>query len=195
MSVDEWWTDCCDQLFLGFKTPRLWVAQQCRSSTPPPTSRRGRHITASFLDGRRGGNKRTLRQKDEQTGGLVLCLKTATVNSFSTGDWILSHLVCLFLGLLLRHLTWEWMLDVAVLKWYRPQHFRVYFSCCIFKSDNINLCCLAVSERFDSRHICGHEVECTLLVQHVCRQHVGDTHTLETIYVYMHHLNTWGRRV
>ncbi len=61
MSADEVMTDCCDQLLLGFKTPRLWVAQQCRSLTPPPTSRRGRHIYASFLENRRGGNKCTLR--------------------------------------------------------------------------------------------------------------------------------------
>ena len=57
----KWWTDCCDQLFPGFKTPWLWVAQQCRSSTPPPTSRRGRQVAASFLDSRRGGNKCSLR--------------------------------------------------------------------------------------------------------------------------------------
>ena len=40
---------------------RLWVGQQCTSLTPPPTSRRGRHISAWFLDSRRGGNKCTLR--------------------------------------------------------------------------------------------------------------------------------------
>ena len=57
----KWWTDCCDQLFPGFKSPRLWVAQHCRSSTPPPTSRRGRHIDALFLDSRWGGNKCSLR--------------------------------------------------------------------------------------------------------------------------------------
>ena len=57
----KWWTDCCDQLFPGFKTPRLWVAQQCRLLTPPPTSLRGRHISASFSNSRRDGNKCTLR--------------------------------------------------------------------------------------------------------------------------------------
>ena len=44
----KWWTDCCDQPFLGFKTPRLWVQQQCRSLTPLPTSRRSPHISASI---------------------------------------------------------------------------------------------------------------------------------------------------
>ena len=42
----KWWTDCCDQLFSAFKSPQLWVAQQCRSSTPPPTSCRGQHTHA-----------------------------------------------------------------------------------------------------------------------------------------------------
>ena len=86
----KWWTDCCDQLFPGFKTLRLWVAQQCRSSTPPPTSRRGRHISASFLDSRRGRNKWTLRggksadqnrppiEANLQIGTSLLCLKTAS---------------------------------------------------------------------------------------------------------------------
>ena len=31
-------TDCCDQLFPGFKTLSLWVAQQCTSSKPLPIS-------------------------------------------------------------------------------------------------------------------------------------------------------------
>ena len=42
----KWWTDCCDQLFPGFKTPRLWVVQQCTSSTPPPISRSSDTLTA-----------------------------------------------------------------------------------------------------------------------------------------------------
>ena len=57
----KWWTDCRDQLFPGFKTPRLWIAQQCRSFSPPPTSQRGRHIATLFLDSRRDWNKCTLR--------------------------------------------------------------------------------------------------------------------------------------
>ena len=56
----KWWTDCCDQLFPGFKTSRLWVAQQCRSSTLPATSNRGQHIEVSDLQSRWGGNKWTL---------------------------------------------------------------------------------------------------------------------------------------
>ena len=44
----KWWTDCCDQLFPGFKTPWLWVAQHCKSSTPPSISRNCRHIEASY---------------------------------------------------------------------------------------------------------------------------------------------------
>ena len=52
--------DLHDQLFPGFKTPRLWVAQQCRSSTPPPISRNCRHIDGSDLHRNGGGNKCTL---------------------------------------------------------------------------------------------------------------------------------------
>ena len=39
------------------KTSQLWVKQQCRSSTPPSTSRRGRHISALISDSGPGGNK------------------------------------------------------------------------------------------------------------------------------------------
>ena len=39
----KWWTDCCDQLFPGFKTPQLWVARQCRSSTLDLDSNGGRN--------------------------------------------------------------------------------------------------------------------------------------------------------
>ena len=58
MKIKQWNNDLQDffkkhfikwqKLFLGFKTPQLWVTQQCRSLTPPPTSARGRHISASF---------------------------------------------------------------------------------------------------------------------------------------------------
>ena len=76
------WTDCCDQLFPGFKTLRLWVAQQCRSSTPPPTSHRGRHVAASDLDSRRGGNKCTLRggKSADQNRPPVCCLLSKTAD-------------------------------------------------------------------------------------------------------------------
>ena len=30
----KWWTDCCDQLFPGFKTPRLWVSARHRHLRP-----------------------------------------------------------------------------------------------------------------------------------------------------------------
>ena len=59
MSADEV-MDCCDQLFPGFKTPQLWVAQQCRSSTPPPISRNCRHIDGLDLHSNGGGQKCTL---------------------------------------------------------------------------------------------------------------------------------------
>ena len=53
--------DCCDQLFPGFKTTWLWVAQQCTSSTPPPISHSVRHVDGSDLDNvsNGGGNKCT----------------------------------------------------------------------------------------------------------------------------------------
>ena len=96
MSADE----VMDQLFLDFKIPRLWVTQQCRSSTPPPISGSGRHIDTSDLDSSRGGNKYTLRggksadqnrppicyplsktadlaaKRTGQIGGLLPCVKT-----------------------------------------------------------------------------------------------------------------------
>ena len=90
----KWWTDCCDQLFPGFKTPRLWIAQQCRSLTPPPTSRRGRHIYASFLDRRQGRNKCSLRggklteQKDPQFTSL--CLKLRIYQQKGRANWRLA---------------------------------------------------------------------------------------------------------
>ena len=74
----KWWTDCCDQLFHGFKTPWLWVTQQCRSLIPPPTSRRGWHIAASFLDGRRGGNKCTPRGGKSATECAIGCSSSKT---------------------------------------------------------------------------------------------------------------------
>ena len=92
----KWWTVCCDQLFLGFKPPRLWVAQQCWSWTPLPTSRRGRHIAASFLDSRQGGNMCTLRggklvdQNRPQFAGL--CLKPRTEPPKGRANWRLGAL-------------------------------------------------------------------------------------------------------
>ena len=57
----KWRTDCCDQLFLGFKTPQLWVARQFASSTPPPISRNCWLINGSDLQSNGGGSKWTLR--------------------------------------------------------------------------------------------------------------------------------------
>ena len=107
----KWWTDCFDQLFPGFKTPRLWVPEQCRSSTPPPTSHRGRHIAASFLDSRWGGNKCSLRggkSADQNRPPIYRPLsKTAGRATKRTADWQLVALSknsfwvrrCQFLGL------------------------------------------------------------------------------------------------
>ena len=55
MSSDEVMDWLLWSVFPGLKTPRLWVALQCRSLTPVPTSRRGRHIAASVAHSLRGG--------------------------------------------------------------------------------------------------------------------------------------------
>ena len=91
----KWWTDCCDQLFPGFKTSRLLVAQQCRPSTPPPTSRRGRQIAALFQDSEaaisipsQAENRRS--KRDSQFAGL--CLKPRTEPPKGWANWQLGAL-------------------------------------------------------------------------------------------------------
>ena len=52
--------DLHDQLFPGFKTPRLWVAQQCTSSTPPPISHNCQSTDDSDFHSNGGGKKCSL---------------------------------------------------------------------------------------------------------------------------------------
>ena len=47
--------------FPGFKTPWLWVAQQCTSSTHPHISGNCQHIYSSDLHSNRGGKRCTIR--------------------------------------------------------------------------------------------------------------------------------------
>ena len=90
----KWWTDCCDQLFLGFKTPQLWVARHCSSSTPLPTSRRGRHIDGLDLDSRRAGVPSEAANQRAKTDPQFadICLKLPTEPPKGRANWRLAAL-------------------------------------------------------------------------------------------------------